>query len=61
MLRSLSGYINPTMCLMQTDLPLPEGPMIIEMPLSGMPRSTPSRTLFAPKAFVTPANSMASP
>ena len=27
----LSGYMRPTMCLMQTDFPVPYGPMIMEI------------------------------
>ena len=36
------------MCLMQTDLPVPEGPMIIEILPSGRPMLRPRRTWFLP-------------
>src|SRR6185437_5905687 len=55
-----SGYSRPTMCLMQTDLPVPEGPRIIEILPSGMPMFRPRRILLRPKALWTSTNSTAS-
>src|SRR5215218_777686 len=48
------------MCLMQTDLPVPEGPRIIEIWLSGRPRLSPFRTRLRPNALTTSMNSTAS-
>src|SRR5690242_12938408 len=48
------------MCLMHTDLPVPEGPRIIEIWPSGMPRLRPLRTVLRPKVFLTSMNSTAS-
>ncbi len=48
------------MCLMHTDLPVPDGPRIIEIWLSGMPRFRPFRIVLRPKDFLTSMNSMAS-
>src|SRR5918996_1241484 len=48
------------MCLMQTDFPVPEGPRIIEIWLSGRPRLRPFRTRLRPKALTTSMNSTAS-
>src|SRR5215212_1558619 len=48
------------MCLMQTDLPVPDGPRIIEIWLSGMPRLRPFRILLRPNALCTSMNSSAS-
>ena len=48
------------MCLMQTDLPVPEGPRIIEILSSGMPRLSPRRILLRPNALCTSTNSTAS-
>src|SRR4051794_18370341 len=55
-----SGYSRPTMCLMHTDLPVPEGPRIIEIFPSGMPMFSPRRILLRPKALWTSTNSTAS-
>ena len=44
-----SGYSSPTMCLMQTDLPVPEGPRIIETIPSGRPIVRPRRIWLGPK------------
>src|SRR5204862_4202396 len=51
---------RPTMCLMQTDLPVPDGPRIIEICPSGMPRFRPLSTVLRPNAFFTSMNSTAS-
>src|SRR5215216_2174763 len=48
------------MCLMQTDFPVPEGPRIIEIWLSGRPRLRPFSTRLRPKALTTSMNSTAS-
>src|SRR3954452_2439284 len=48
------------MCLMQTDLPVPDGPRIIEIWLSGRPRFRPLRILLRPNALWTSMNSIAS-
>src|SRR5215208_4572430 len=48
------------MCLMHTDLPVPEGPRIIEIWLSGRPRLRPFSTRLRPKALTTSMNSTAS-
>src|SRR5215216_4827841 len=48
------------MCLMQTDLPVPDGPRIIEIWLSGRPRLRPFRILLRPNALWTSMNSIAS-
>ena len=48
------------MCLMQTDLPVPEGPRIIEILPSGKPMLRPRSTWFEPKDLWTPMNSIAS-
>ncbi len=48
------------MCLMHTDLPVPDGPRIIEIWLSGMPRFSPFRITLRPNAFFTSMNSIAS-
>ncbi len=48
------------MCLMQTDLPVPEGPRIIETWPSGMPRFSPRSTRLEPNALWTSMNSIAS-
>src|SRR3954464_5637660 len=48
------------MCLMHTDLPVPDGPRIIEIWPSGMPRLRPFRTVLRPKVFLTSMNSTAS-
>ena len=48
------------MCLMQTDLPVPEGPRIIEILPSGMPMFRPRRILLRPNALCTSMNSTAS-
>ena len=48
------------MCLMQTDLPVPEGPMIIEILSSGSPMFRPRRTWLRPKDLCTSMNSIAS-
>src|SRR4051794_17055036 len=48
------------MCLMQTDLPVPDGPRIIEIWLSGRPRLSPLRILLRPNALCTSMNSIAS-
>ena len=39
------------MCLMQTDLPVPDGPRIIEILSSGMVRFSPCRILLRPNAL----------
>ena len=48
------------MCLMQTDLPVPEGPRIIVIMPSGMPRLRPSSTVLRPKRLTTSMNSTVS-
>ena len=48
------------MCLMQTDFPVPDGPRIIEIWSSGMPRFRPFRIVLRPNDFLTSMNSMAS-
>src|SRR5947208_1550399 len=48
------------MCLMHTDLPVPEGPRIIEIIPSGRPMLSPRRIRLRPKALCTSMNSMAS-
>ena len=48
------------MCLMQTDLPVPDGPRIIEILPSGMPMFRPRRILLRPNALCTSTNSTAS-
>src|SRR4051812_13941863 len=48
------------MCLMQTDLPVPDGPRIIEILPSGMPMLSPRRILLRPNALCTSTNSTAS-
>src|SRR5919112_1400312 len=48
------------MCLMQTDFPVPDGPRIIEIWLSGSPRLSPFSTRLRPNAFTTSMNSTAS-
>ena len=48
------------MCLMQTDLPVPDGPRIIEILPSGRPMFRPRRILLRPKALWTSMNSTAS-
>ena len=48
------------MCLMQTDLPVPDGPRIIEIWPSGSPRFRPFRITLRPNAFFTSMNSTAS-
>src|SRR4051812_37728043 len=55
-----SGYSRPTMCLMHTDFPVPEGPRIIEILSSGMPRLSPRRIWLRPNALCTSTNSTAS-
>src|ERR1700690_4054424 len=48
------------MCLMQTDLPVPDGPMIIEILPSGRPMLRPRSTWLRPKDLCTSMNSIAS-
>src|SRR3954451_8455433 len=48
------------MCLMHTDLPVPEGPRIIEIRSSGRPMFRPRRIRLRPNALWTSMNSMAS-
>ena len=48
------------MCLMHTDLPVPEGPRIIVIIPSGMPRLRPSSTVLRPKRLTTSMNSTVS-
>src|SRR3954452_6795208 len=48
------------MCLMHTDLPVPDGPRIIEIWLSGRPRFSPLSTRLRPNALTTSMNSTAS-
>ena len=48
------------MCLMQTDLPVPDGPRIIVIMPSGMPRLRPSSTVLRPKRLTTSMNSTVS-
>src|SRR3954465_13888671 len=55
-----SGYSSPTMCLMQTDFPVPLGPRIIEILSFGMPMFRPRRILLRPNALWTSTNSTAS-
>ena len=45
------------MCLMHTDLPVPEGPRIIEICPSGRPRLRPFRIVLRPNDFLTSMNS----
>ena len=47
------------MCLMQTDLPVPDGPRIIEILSSGMRQFRPRRILLRPNALWTSLNSIA--
>ena len=46
-----SGYSSPTMCLMHTDLPVPDGPMIIDTIPSGSPMFSPVSTRERPNAL----------
>ena len=46
-----SGYSSPTMCLMQTDLPVPDGPRIIDTIPSGSPMFRPRRICVRPNAL----------
>ena len=46
-----SGYSNPTMCLMHTDLPVPDGPRIIDTIPSGSPMLSPRRMCARPNAL----------
>ena len=55
-----SGYSSPTMCLMQTDLPVPDGPTIIAILPSGRPMFRPLRMRLRPKDLCTSTNSIAS-
>src|SRR3954447_14386669 len=55
-----SGYSRPTMCLMHTDFPVPDGPRIIEILSFGKPMFRPRRILLRPKALCTSTNSTAS-
>ena len=48
------------MCLMQTDLPVPDGPRIIEILPSGRPMFRPRRILLRPNDLWTSTNSTAS-
>ena len=48
------------MCLMQTDLPVPDGPMIIEILPSGRPMFSPRSTWLRPNDLCTSMNSIAS-
>ena len=48
------------MCLMQTDLPVPDGPRIIVIIPLGMPRLRPSSTVLRPKRLTTSMNSTVS-
>src|SRR3712207_1896986 len=48
------------MCLMHTDLPVPDGPRIIEILPSGRPMFRPRRILLRPNALWTSTNSTAS-
>ena len=48
------------MCLMQTDLPVPEGPRIIEILFSGRAMFRPRSTWLRPNALWTSMNSIAS-
>ena len=48
------------MCLMQTDLPVPDGPRIIEILSSGRDMLSPRRTWLRPNALWTSTNSIAS-
>src|SRR4029079_6001551 len=54
-----SGYSRPTMCLMQTDFPVPDGPRIIEILSSGISRFSPRRILLRPNALCPSTNSAA--
>src|SRR5439155_2332628 len=49
-----SGRSSPRRCLRKTDLPPPLRPMITVMERSGMSRSMPRRTGWAPNDFVSP-------
>src|SRR5690242_10710812 len=55
-----SGYSSPTMCLMHTDFPVPDGPRIIEILPSGMAMLRPRRIRLRPKDLWTSTNSTAS-
>ncbi len=46
-----SGYSSPTMCLMHTDLPVPDGPRIIDTIPSGRPMFSPRRICVRPNAL----------
>src|ERR1700694_1317595 len=48
------------MCLMHTDLPVPEGPRIIEILFSGSAMFRPRSTWLRPKDLCTSTNSIAS-
>ena len=48
------------MCLMHTDLPVPDGPMIIEIEFSGRAMFRPRSTWLRPKDLCTSMNSIAS-
>ena len=48
------------MCLMQTDLPVPDGPRIIEIWFSGRPMFSPRSTWLRPNDLCTSMNSIAS-
>ena len=48
------------MCLMHTDLPVPDGPMIIEIWPSGRPMFSPRSTWLRPNDLCTSMNSIAS-
>src|SRR6185437_12690572 len=53
-----SGVMIPNMHLMQTDLPVPEPPMITVEDCLSILRFTPSSTTLEPKRFLTPINSI---
>ena len=55
-----SGYSSPTMCLMHTDLPVPDGPRIIDTIPSGRPMFSPRRMCVRPNALYVSMNSTAS-
>ena len=48
------------MCLMHTDLPVPDGPMIIDTIPSGRPMFNPRRIRLRPNALYVSMNSTAS-
>src|SRR5437588_4488486 len=54
-----SGSSNPTMCLIVTVFPAPDGPSSTVIAPAGTTRSTPSRTRSEPNSLTTPWSSIA--